>query len=204
MASKAKCDRLSAMTRQEIPALASPRSNAAAPDARPSTLTFSLRQGVSAGLGLLAMTLLAGCATTTTLPDATPVYAEEIAPGVPPVPVERSSVNRPEPNKIEQPDAPSDKATEKDKAAGDDKAAPAEKAAPSDKSAPTEKSPAEPSSPPTVPAPTVTPPPVNVPPPQVTPPEGAPAPKTKAAAPSAPSPVGKAEVKAAPAPAPQK
>jgi predicted outer membrane protein len=36
------------------------------------------------------------CANGATPPDSTPVYAEQVAPGVAPISVERLSVNRPE------------------------------------------------------------------------------------------------------------
>lgn len=47
------------------------------------------------------------CTNSATPPDSTPVYAEEVAPGVAPIGVERLSVNRPEAGTITGP-APSE------------------------------------------------------------------------------------------------
>lgn len=200
MARKGKCDRLRSMTRTEIPLPGRP------PFSTSARLNAGLPKGM--GLGLLAISLLSGCAATTTLPDATPVYAEDIAPGVSPIDVERTSVKRPEPTKVE-PAAlakapsgnPAESVEDKEDAASD-------QSPPSDKPSPDGPSPDGPSSPPTVPGPPITPPPVSppvVPPPKITPPEAPKAPTAKTTAPSAPPASGKAEVKAAPsAPAPQK
>jgi len=58
-------------------------------------------------LGLTLLVLIASgtaaCASRATPPDSTPVYADNIAPGVAPISVERLSVNRPEVEKIAEP-----------------------------------------------------------------------------------------------------
>lgn len=53
-------------------------------------------------LGVAVMTTSA-CAGSVTPPESTPVYADEIAPGIEPVAVERTSVNRPEVNAVATP-----------------------------------------------------------------------------------------------------
>lgn len=58
--------------------------------------TSAHRSDFSRVLPVLLVGAALGCTPTATPPESTPVYAEEVAPGVEPVPVERQSVNRPE------------------------------------------------------------------------------------------------------------
>ncbi len=94
--------------------------------------------------GLLVATTVA-CAGTVTPPDATPVYADEIAPGVEPIDVEHQSTNRPDPEVVQDEKKPQQSSEGSTSASGEDKPSPVEAPKTDGKSEASENEAAEPS-----------------------------------------------------------